>query len=271
MSLKDFYRRFGIEINSKEAMEKFIVRVDVSIFKPIEKSLIWRPDFIRWLSMKLGERWHQYIGRTIPKNEEYIASDLTLLRISGGKFLRCLHILELIYEYLKIQHNSYAEKKAEDLDRKVQELIAESEVNLGIRWKKGKFYPLGVKYLDRKLIEDVLDWLNNFPNEKKDFENALKAYMEKRYNDVIIECYNCVEGITRKILGNRRVLENNKIDLIKKLNLSQQWCSFLSDFINYANEFKRHASEKRHKADPDEVEAYLYLTGLITRLCIQRG
>jgi hypothetical protein len=43
----------------------------------------------------------------------------------------------------------------------------------------------------------------------------------------------------------------------------------LNNFINYANEFKRHASEKRHAQNPVEVEGFLYMTGVIVRMIVE--
>lgn len=62
--------------------------------------------------------------------------------------------------------------------------------------------------------------------------------------------------------------DNNREELLKRIGLTQEWKSFLSNFITYANEFKRHASEKRNAINPLEVEAFLYFTGLMIRLMI---
>ncbi|HAM39108.1 MAG TPA: hypothetical protein DCP53_06930 [Elusimicrobia bacterium] len=70
------------------------------------------------------------------------------------------------------------------------------------------------------------------------------------------------------VLKNSKTLDNNKDELLTKLNISQKWKSFLCNYIEYANEYKRHASDKRHNINPIEVEAFLYFTGLLVRLII---
>lgn len=142
-------------------------------------------------------------------------------------------------------------------------------MDLGVTWKNGLFYPSGARILDKKLIEDPIDWLSEFPDEKKDFENALSHYMKKNYGDVVSNCYLVIEGLARKILNNKKTLDNNREELLKKLKLSQSWKSLLNNYMNYANEFKRHASDERHSINPQEVEVFLYLTGLLARLIIQ--
>ena len=130
------------------------------------------------------------------------------------------------------------------------------------------FYPNGARELDKGLIEEPLNWLTDFPNERADYLKALTAYTGKRLDEVIMNCYLAVEGIARQILGNKKVLDNNREELIKKIGLSQEWKALLSNFINYANEFKRHASEKRHDLNPVEVEGFLYMSGVMLRMAI---
>jgi hypothetical protein len=131
------------------------------------------------------------------------------------------------------------------------------------------FYPSGAKELDEKLIEEPLEWLGGFPAEKIDYLKALTGYANSRLDDVIGNCYLVIEGIARNTLSNKKTLENNREELIKKIGLSQEWKSLLSNFVNYANEFKRHASEKRHSLSPIEVEGFLYMTGLLVRIIIE--
>jgi len=83
---------------------------------------------------------------------------------------------------------------------------------------------------------------------------------------VIGNCYLVVEGIARSVLKNSRTLDNNREALVRTMELSQEWKSLLNNFINYANEFKRHASEGRHSLNPIEVEGFLYMTGILVRM-----
>ena len=275
MSTKDFYQRFGVLFDNDEVRKKFIARTEIAIFKHVEeRRYIWKPEFLTWLSEELGERY-DFIRYDPPLS--YIDRHFKLLHISRNDFLRCLHLIELIYIYAhgKLSSDNVSEKAnaksiVNHINIKIPELIDKSEVNLNILWKTGKFYPAGAKILDQKLVVDVLDWLNDYPEAKGDFDKSLKAYMSGRHEDAVSDCYKCLEGFVRKYLSNSKTLDNNKEELLKKINLSQEWKGFLNSFINYANEYSRHASEKRSKLDPYEVEAFIYLTGLIIRLCINK-
>ena len=270
--LKDFYKRLGLESSLKQAKNNFMTRVNVTILDGYRDDYnFWKPDYLKWLSVEIGEDWKQYIYKYSRNSNEYIKEELSLREICAGDFDRYLLILESIYKYIDVHYVS--EKKAGEfayLNDGINDFLKKSETDLGIFWKDGKFYPSGSKLLDEKLVVDVLDWLNDFPDERNDFKKALKAHLEKRSNDAIGDCYNCIEGVVRKILKNTKVLDNNKEELVTKLGFSQDWKSLVVNFIKYANEYKRHASEVRHKANPDEVESFIYLTGLITRMCIKK-
>jgi len=272
--LKDFYKRFGLEGSLKESEEKFMTRVDTTILDNYSASYkFWDPYYLEWLSVEIGEDWKRYVYKSSGDRRKYIKSEINLRVICQRNFRRYLLILESIYKYILLNSDYNTKDKAGEfvyLNANINDFLEKSETDLGIFWKDGKFYPSGSKLLDKKLIIDVLDWLNDFPEEKKDFEKALKEHLGKRDNDAIGDCYNCVEGVARKILNNNKVLDNNKEELVTKLGFSQEWKSLIINFIKYANEYKRHASDKRYKINPDEVEAFIYLTGLITRICIKK-
>lgn len=131
------------------------------------------------------------------------------------------------------------------------------------------FYPSGANELDEKLVEEPLEWLADFPDEKPNYHRALVGYTNNRLDEVIGNCYLTIEGLARKFLSNAKTLDNNRDELIAKIGLSQEWKSLLKNFVNYANEFQRHASENRHSIKPAEAEAFLYMTGLLVRLILE--
>ncbi len=159
-------------------------------------------------------------------------------------------------------------KQQEILSGWIEAALEHATVDLGVTWNDGMFYPTGARELDEPLVEETFKWLADFPNEKADYDKAVTAYTSKRLDDVIINCYLAVEGVARNILGNSKTLDNNREGLMQRLGLSQEWKALLSNFINYANEFKRHASENRHSPNPVEVEAFLYMSGVLLRMMI---
>jgi hypothetical protein len=172
-------------------------------------------------------------------------------------------VLSLLYQGLK--DNPSAQQT---LSGWIETALDQTTVDLGITWNDGMFYPSGARELDEPLVEETFKWLADFPNEKADFLKAVTGYANKQLGEVIINCYVAVEGVARAILDNKKTLDNNRDGLMKRLQLSQEWKALLSNFITYANEFKRHASENRHNLNPIEVEGFLYMTGILLRMMI---
>ena len=175
-----------------------------------------------------------------------------------------LHIL-----YSNLKASSDPNKGQKWLPDKIERVLSRCACDIGVRWKEGFFYPSGAEELDKPLIEETLTWLNDYPNERKDYRKALEYYLQgESLGDVIKNCYSAVEGVAREVLGNQKTLDNNKDELLRKMNLSDGWKSILANYINYAHDY-RHASAERHEITKQETEGYLYLTGLIIRLIIE--
>jgi hypothetical protein len=187
--------------------------------------------------------------------------------LTKDDFIQTLRVLCILYPY--IGYDEDVEKGKVFLSAMVNDILSKCTCDIGIRWKDGFFYPSGAEELDKALIEETLTWLNDYPNESKDYKTALKYYGNgETLSDVIENCYTALEGVVREILGNQKTLDNNKDELLAKINLSDGWKSLLANYIRYAHNY-RHASQERHDITKQEAEAYLYMTGLVIRLIIE--
>jgi hypothetical protein len=178
--------------------------------------------------------------------------------------METLKVTALLYEALV-----KAPEEQHQLADWIETALENATMDIGVRWEDGMFYPSGAKELDERLIEEPLQWLEGFPDERADYLKALTGYAAKRFDDVIINCYLVVEGVARKVLNNSKTLDNNRKDLLRRIGLSQEWKALLSNFITYANEFKRHASSKQHDVNHIEIEGFLYMTGLLVRMIVE--
>ncbi|MBF0217742.1 MAG: hypothetical protein HQL30_12210 [Candidatus Omnitrophica bacterium] len=261
---KDFNKRFGIIIDSAECQSKFVHRIDVMI--GYIANIFRTDDFLDYISIEWGERYDLKYSDQYVNGPRTIKSNFLVSQIHQGKFTTCLRLVELLFAYCRNRKDITV---LEHIDAIVKDAIEISEVDIGIRWHDGKFYPAGARELDERLVEDVLDWLNDYPKEKKDYFSAIKALVEKRYDDIPKSCYTCVEGIAKKLLKNGKNLDANKEELVSELGLSSEWKSLVGTYLKYTHENGgRHSSEKRHKLSLSEIEAFLYMTGLIIRLAI---
>ncbi|MFQ5861963.1 MAG: hypothetical protein ACE5IC_02475 [Candidatus Brocadiales bacterium] len=260
--LKEFNKRFGIQSSVEEEKRRFVQRINQSVFYKIEKRSDYELLFkstCYWLGVNADD------CITIANRGNYGEIIMPSLRsLTSDDFLKTIKILVLSHGFLK-----FDSELQEKMSFWIENALSHSTVDLGVKWKNGMFYPSGAEILDETLVEDPLDWLDDFPDEKQDFLKAIDRYSTNKLDDVVINCYLVVEGLVRKVLQNNRTLDNNREELLRKVGLSQEWKAFLSNYINYANEFKRHASDRRHTISPSEVEAFLYFTGLLVRLIVE--
>jgi hypothetical protein len=265
MSIKEFDRKFNIPINLEEEKRRFVNRIEERVFN----NLMMRENYsthsgyheyknlFEQVCYELGENSEKIIGPHIA-----VYNGIPNLKVlCDNDFLKTLRVLVAAYKvYEPYPHTQKI------IDISILDALHRSNLNLGIQWSHGIFYPTGEELLDRELVEEALTSLSEFPDEQKDIKEALDNLNAQRSSGVVENCYLAMEGLARKVLKNNKTLLNNKPDLLKALGISRYWGNILSAFIEYANEYRRHAGEDRHNLKAHEVEAFLYLTCLLIRM-----
>jgi hypothetical protein len=265
---KQFNKIFGIEDSTEKEKQRFVERVNQIIFDKIDKAPESRFNYealFPLICFELGVNANDFekrCGNGI--DEDDIPASIRTL--TGDDFTQTIQVLCIVYLRIKCLGNN--EEDLDWLSESIEIILSQCTCDIGVKWKDGLFYPSGADELDKPLIEETLTWLDNYPNEQKDFKSALQSYLSgKSLPDVIKNCYSALEGIARNILGNQKTLDNNKDELLSKINLSNGWNSILATYIKFAHDY-RHASPDRHNITKQEAEAYLYMTGLIIRLLV---
>ncbi|MBA7701173.1 hypothetical protein ES703_109906 [subsurface metagenome] len=260
---QSFHNRFNIEINVKEAQQRFVNR----ILTGVESQLPWIENYnnrktyekgiIQLLALLAGIKyqWQNTFSG-------YVNNDFT----------ECMRLTECLY-------NALEDSQQKQLDDLIQAIISMSEVDLGIEWTDGSFRPVGAKLLDEELVNEPLSWLSDVQYKQvlEPFQKGLSHYIEakqqpERLADTITDIYEALEAMVKIVTGRDRDLSANRELFISKLNLSDYYKRMLKDYIKYANEY-RHAielGEERKPPSPNEVEAFVYTTGLFIRLAIQQ-
>lgn len=258
-----FHNRFNIEINVKEAQQRFINR----ILTGVESQLPWIENYnnrkihekgiIQLLALLAGIKYHWQ--DTFSK---YVNNDFT----------ECMRLVECLY-------NALEDSGQKQLDGLIQAIISMSEVDLGIEWTDGSFRPVGAKLLDEELINEPLSWLSDVQYKQvlEPFQKGLSHYIEakqqpERLANTITDMYETLEALAKVVTGKNKDLSGNAELFISELKLSDHYKGMLKAHILYANQY-RHApkpGEKRRPPLHNEVEAFVYSTGLFVRLAIQQ-
>lgn len=262
-----FHERFNIEVGLEAARERFINRLFNLIdeeFLGFTKKQCNLSEYVtafKYIAYKLGIR---YKGAN---NLEYY---------SGNEFPQVLRTLEALFQ--AFQQESYANSDSR-LDTAIKLAISESEIDLGIEWRDGLFYPSGAKLLDETLINENLKWLSDpkYSTVLAPFEKGLHHFLEaqrqpERLTDVITDMYEAVEKMARITNDNNATLGVNAEKFIGNLGLSDYYKTMLREYTKYAHEFRHAVKQGRVRVPPlpNEVEAFVYTTGLFIRLAVQQ-
>jgi len=263
---RHFDERFNLQVGQEEARRRFTNRALNDIFD-------------EYLGINaLIATMHALQIRDI---ESEIASALGERHIHGavlaqvaGSFLNCLRGIEGLYSWLAADRSAQ-----KDVSRKVNELLAGAETDLGVTWTSGRFLRSGAKELDDALVNQPLRWLEDprLAAIRQPFTKAVELFLQATTKpesllDVITDLYESLEAAAKLVTGRQdKDLTANAELFIKHLAISPQFRDLLKQYMEYANSFRHAAAPARPREIPatKEVEAFLYITGVFLRLTQQ--
>lgn len=261
-----FHQRFNIEVGIDEARNRFIIRVINKMEQDLEGLVRYR---------RVGLYEEAMYNATTKLGVEY-TENLSFRDYARNKFYGCLIMLEAIYEVFTAANTS----QAENLSNIIQHTISLSETDLGIEWRDGVFWASGAKLLDKTLVNENLKWLadKGYQDVLVPFEKGLRHFLEamqkpERLGDTVTDVYEAVEALAKRVTGRDKDLSENAELFISKLKLSEYYKKMLKDYIEYANDY-RHAAKLGERKKPllrNEVEAFIYTSGLYIRLAVQQS
>ncbi len=262
MSVKEFDKTFGLGSSIDEEKIRFVNRIENTVFNAFVET--YEFDAYQELFERVCYQLGEDASEIIRQNSFMHTSIPNFKQLSKKDFVQTLRILVAIYKCLSDKENTQ-----KIINSYITDALERANLNLGVRWADGVFYPTGDKLLDAELIDTSLSLLDKYPNEKIDLKNALENYNSKSLYGVVENCYIAVEGIGRQLLNNKRTLDNNREDLLRLLQFSKYWDKIFLNYLSYAHEYRRHAGENRHDLKPEEVEGFLYLTCLVIRATLR--
>ncbi len=278
----DFKKRFGQEIDINDIREDFINKIHYLIIEPldIEKGFYYSDysnqpfDFI---AIEFGYNPSDIIKKHNSSNfyrTETLRPSFAVF--SNRDFNKTLLLVEIIFDYFKKSNEYNVEERLTSLENRIKTALNQP-ISLGVSWRDGKFYPEGVEEFDEKLISDVLKWLDKKPKIQALYKNALDHYSQSINNsikrkDVIVNSFQAVEQITKEFLESpKESFDNNFNALVDKLELDKEWKKIFNSFKELSKEFGRHSGKKdEFIPNKEDTEAFLYLSGLILRLILQK-
>lgn len=260
---RPFHERFDIEVDTNQAKQHFINRITNVVFSDIRQSRLGN----RWLSTYSVSEYDltHYVANRV--GEVYRTGEDNPGKYVRNDFYRCLQVLEALHEALE---NTGLE---EYLSAAIVGALDMSETDLGVDWEPPVFVRTGARLLDERLVNEPMRWLSEptYLTVLDPFQRGLSHYLEDRLSDAVTDMYEAVEALARILTGKDKDLSGNRESFIKSIKVSDHYKRLLKDYIEYGSEF-RHAerlNKPRPKLTEPEVEAFIYLTGLVIRLAIR--
>lgn len=138
------------------------------------------------------------------------------------------------------------------------------------------FYPANAEILDQKLIVDILNWLNDYPDAKEQYNTALRTFLKGDFSRNIIDSLRLsVELFFKKLFHNGASLENQFRGIgeyLKSKGVSVEvrnmYVKLLDCFTAYNNQHIKH-NDHSDLIGQSEIEYMIYLAGSFLRFIIQ--
>lgn len=265
-----FPQRFDIEVGLETAKQRFVNRVLNAIDSEMN-GLATKHDYPYRYDKEMI-----YVANVL--GEEAIGAN-PFKYYTGTDFGRLLLCLEALYAALKKYKSFGSSWEIENLDKIIRWALSVSEVDLNVEWDSGIFKKRGAELFDKDLVREPMKWLADpkYKNVLAPFEKGLNHYLEankkpEKLADTITDMYEALEAMAKSVTGKARDLSANRELFVSRLRLGRQYGKMLIDYIDYANDYRHGAepSKAREIPNPNEVEAFIYTTGLFIRLAVKQ-
>lgn len=276
MSIFDFKRRFGQTVAIEEVKRSFVNKINRLLLREVDR-------YFREGTTGLFDHVCSFLNKDSEKiiheyNNRYLYGSLSnrleipsIKYFTKNEFDSTLPMIEALYTYFEDLGNDEWLGK---IDRSVGEAL-EQPISLGISWRDGEFYPEGAKELEKALVDEPLKWLENYPEVRELYQNAQDHYSQSlktpiKRKDAISNAFQAVEKVTRIVLGNQESFDNNFKELVEKVELHPNWKGVLNHYKELSKEFGRHPGREEFIPNKSDTEAFLYLSGIVLRLILER-
>lgn len=267
---EDFAFRFGYS-NWKESSKAFKNRTMSAVIRAANTDEYMVRNVLRKVCKIIAYPCPGFDDRSTYGS--FLEQILTLINIdeSQCRFYMWLQILEVVAnDSFRLEENFIQENFVIE----VAEALKVSGINavlcqVGTEYK---FYPASERFLDAKLVIDVLNFLSKYSKAKEQFEAALNGCLAKKGERQIIDCLRLsLELFLKQLLNNKKPLEKQKEilgDYLKKRNISDEirnmYITLLDYYVKYNNNHAKHNDD----VDEIEVDFLIYLTGNFLRFII---
>ncbi len=300
--LRNHYRRWNINLNYEEEFLKFKNRLIGVINKLIGDYLTKNPDVDKYFFeiFNLDKAGKPYVKKAEPRYKnpliessmrdaiKYLQPVSYTERGFGDTYVyKCVDSCETLQDLAKVLqflfwalevNNDEIQAKASKIVEEIKRLSALTPSASFAVHKRGKqfiVYPSGDQFLDRGIIDCTLSGLDDYPKVAEHFEEALGIYLHgetSKYRNLLDNLRFSLEQLLKRVLGNRKSLENQKpylLSWLKNKGLHSQVVNLYEKLLSTYQIYQNDAVKHDEAFSLDEVEFMIYLTGNFMRLILK--
>lgn len=269
-SMRELYRRFNISLDLPRAISIFRNKIENILANSQLGEEIFESE-----KSKMDIYWGLCNALGIRYTYQYYNSEKVLRIFVGTDFFEYIFRLQALLDQL---WSNNKRQSAISLGGIIEEAINTSPIDIGIRLKFYKYKNVqihfsGSRLLDKKLVDDVLNILEDKKNSavKLAFEKGLREFLESKNNlsklknavrDMQLACDETIKVLFKdKNLGFRHLFKNNRW---KSIELNEYQKQIFWNLNEYIDKFAKHKSDA--KITLEDTENIIYLTGMFIRL-----
>jgi len=273
--IKNFNKRWNIDYDENRKFSEFKNRTLSTIDSIIGRLFL--------SDSNLEQRFLKLIGRHFPDAEIDTGVQASISRLMGGiKKFEDSPIYKILLkeqdsnQFMRFLQSIFWLDLTSDvkdgLYRGLKEDIELSMLDVQIKRTTQNdviLYPKGAKLLDEKVVNNVLDWLMQYPKVCKNFKSALGKYQNKiDERNLIDDLRLAFELLLKKILKNKKPLEKQRVYLgqyLKSKKVPKAIRNMFTTLVNYYSDYQNQYAKHNDKVDESEIEFIIYLTGTFIR------
>lgn len=199
----------------------------------------------------------------------------------AGELIPLLFVCDNMIEFLTPTPENYmyyddrATKIFDQFINNIAEDLLLSEVNAALyKTPEGyEFYPATEEFLDNAMVSDILNWLNDYPKVKAQYDKALKMILQQAApRDSIDNLRITFELFLREFFRNEKSLENPKSNLGEFMNghnVSKQFSNMYNSLFTYYTLYNNDEVKHNNTVDKQEIDFLVYQTANFMRFLIQ--
>lgn len=172
-----------------------------------------------------------------------------------------------IIEFIELTYNHVIlDDKKDKYEAKINEYLKRFDV--GYLFSAGKFIKIG-EIICEPNVQEVLEWIDEYPDAAKAYRAALKKISEKQYaRNAIDDMRLSIESLIRSIMGTNKTLENQIQPVgaaLKNKGVLPQAVTFITTMLTHYTKYQNDNVKHHDTLDIEDIEMIVSMTAIMMK------